>query len=401
MADRFLIGAGGTWANASSNIWAANSGGAADGGIAAGDTAKLDGNSGTLTISGGASCVCAALNTTGYTDTATVTAATPALGVMTLAAGTFDGGAFAVAATGLTYTGGTWAGGGAWTVNGNISGANAGTVTFSGGVTQTGAARTISFGDASQASTTKLPTVTLASGASSKSTLAGDLVCKKVILGAGTVELAAETLDLRPESDTFWDESGVGTFTATTGRIWIIAATGSNLTLASDITCPGDLYISSRYNSTQTFTGTFNMQSGETLGLAESGSGAARGIIIIAGVTGSPNVVNGDVDVANNHADLRFGAGTYVINNMNRDSVQTDTGIPMNLGTARFTLSGTFDGTGMTVTHTTAIIDGGTVEDVTNSSSRPILHFNSAGESGNTGVISPSMSQWARRHRAA
>ncbi len=68
MANRYLISTGGLWANAASDIWAASSGGAADGGgIAGGDTAILDSSSGNLTID--ANAVCGGFNGTGYNET--------------------------------------------------------------------------------------------------------------------------------------------------------------------------------------------------------------------------------------------------------------------------------------------------------------------------------------------
>ena len=71
MANRYLIGAGGTWQDATSDIWAAGSGGAADGGgIGAADVALLDGNSGNLAF-GTAHLECGGFDTTGYSGTAT------------------------------------------------------------------------------------------------------------------------------------------------------------------------------------------------------------------------------------------------------------------------------------------------------------------------------------------
>jgi len=69
MADRFLIPAGGVWADANSDIWAASSGGAADEGglVADTDVAVLDSESGDLEIALGATVACVGMRMTGYT----------------------------------------------------------------------------------------------------------------------------------------------------------------------------------------------------------------------------------------------------------------------------------------------------------------------------------------------
>ena len=179
-------------------------------------------------------------------------------------------------------------------------------------------------------------------------------------------------LNVRPTANAYWDETAGGTVTmGGSGEVWILVTTGNDLTLASDITLPGALWISAGYDTTQTFAGSFNMQSGKTLTFAESGSGTLA-IISIAGITGYPNVVNGDFEAANNFVDLRFNDGDYYIHNLSRDSVKADTSIPMNFGTSRFHITGTIDATEFVIVSDSAQVIDGTLSNVTNLTGRLI-----------------------------
>ena len=147
MATRYLAPAGGAWIDATSAIWAGASGGAADGGIAAGDTAVLDAASGNLTFSPGS--ICAALTiTAAYANAATYTGSAGGvvcLGVLTVAGGTLATGIAGLDLAGLAVSGGTITGTGTWTPKGTFDVTGGNWAGFSGTLALWGAVQIVAM----------------------------------------------------------------------------------------------------------------------------------------------------------------------------------------------------------------------------------------------------------------
>ena len=377
MANRYLIAAGGDWLDGTSNIWAAASGGAADGGgIAIGDTAILDANSGALALKKGS--VCAAFDTTGYTSTATwadVPLYYPQLGAVTHAAGTLAMGTCDPDWTSSSMTGGILAGSGAMNIAGNIS-VTGGTMSHTGKWTQTASANVAnnSFG--------RRFTHLSLGGAGVTSTLTDNVYAQEFTHGAGAVT-GARIISIYAAANDFW-HAGTGTIdisqiivdivsTARTMGAMLVTSLSSGLTLTGTtgrkLTQTGPINIgTSKLNIYPSNAGTAELDlagSALTVGQIQIGTAAASNF------SGILSLGEGIIRIG--AGGLARGNAANLANALNFDSAYVEN-------------AAAIDCTGMAVTNVACHIMGGTVSNVNNGSAEPIHCHGTIDGGGNTGV---------------
>lgn len=348
MADRFLIGAGGTWDTAASDIWAAGSGGAADGGgIGAAEDAILDANSGNLDVT--AYVVCGSFNTTGYTGT--------------VDAGAGGGGAGGISVAGdLLIVDGTLTQNGVWsqTASGNIRNATAGNA----------------FGH-----------IKLAMGVGVTSTLTGAIQALEVTLGPGTTTGAAQSLLFRPTGDDKWHQTpgasgaftinnvtwagaGSGTmgpfdFSGLNGVVTLYPGTTDNTITAIGNWVGGsvDLKI---YNVTDT----------KYTKLAMGAYGLTCGDVLLGGAA-----------ISKGGGQFAAGTGQHKVRNINVQAVGDAAEDLLDFGNATLYVTGTIEGAGIdTFQNTGGVVIGGTVDNVDLTGQGELLHINPVAGAGNTNV---------------
>jgi hypothetical protein len=231
--------------------------------------------------------------------------------------------------------------------------------------------------------------LSLASAAGIVSTITNPCYVKKVTLGAGSVlQTGTRTLQLRnPTAANFFVQDAANVLTITGLQFFV----GSDLTVASNVNASGVTngltIINSGVANILTLSGTLNLGAKK---LAVYGAAAVRQTVTLSG-----NLTAGAVQLGHTTAGylttLNLGAGRHKIASLAMGAADEAAGaIVLNFGTSVVELSGTLEGasgTGViTALNTSAVVVGGTINNLDLTGQTALIHIGAPG-TGNTNVI--------------
>lgn len=320
--------------NATSDIWAAATGGAADGGgIDADDNAILDGNSVNLTIPAIAEVECGTFDTTGYGGT---------ISDDTNSVITVNGDILIVDGTLTSHVAAKWV----QAATGNIVNATAANVF---GILEIG-------------------------GAGITTTLTGAVYTKRAILGAGTVTGAAHTLYLLPPGNDKWNQDSDGSLAVGSlviylpGNYEIGAIDFSGL--ANDLTIYG--YTVDRI---ATVTGDW-YGAGKDIKIYNSTDTKYTKLSMGANSLTCRDVLLGATAGSDGGGQIYFGTGHHKFRNMNIQAGGDAAEDLADFESCNIQLSGTIDCTGIdTLQNTGGVVIGGTIDETDLTGQTALLHL--------------------------
>lgn len=346
MADRFLIGAGGTWDTAASDIWAAGSGGAADGGgIGAADAAILDANSGNLDVI--SNVVCGSFNTTGYGGTVDNTGTISVAGDLLIIDGT------------LTQNG-------AWSqiASGNIA-------------NDTVANR---FGH-----------IKLAMGVGVTSTLTDNVRANQVTIGPGTTT-GAKIIYAYAEANGFWIQpTSAGALTVTS--VYYVLDAGNYTVGRIDFSGVTNALLIRGETADRTLTPTADWVGGSVdLKIWNNTDTEAVKVPMGAYSLTCRDVLLGLTVGDKGGGQIDFGTGHHSFRNMNIQAGGDAAEDLVDFSSCNILLSGTIDCTGIdTLQNTGGVVVGGEVKDTDLTGQTALVHlYPSTAGTGNTNVTESS-----------